>query len=51
VGRSATTPEGWVLYPLRPPVGYEWMWIAWLMLGAIGLVVQLATKPKSTAKR
>jgi hypothetical protein len=51
VGRSATTPEGWVLYPLRPPVGYEWMWIAWLMLGAVGLVVQLATKPKSTAKR
>jgi hypothetical protein len=51
VGRSATTPEGWVLYPLRPPLGYEWMWIAWLMLGAVGLVVQLATKPKSTAKR
>lgn len=50
-GRSAATPEGWVLYPLRPPVGYEWMWIAWLMLGAIGLVVQLATKPKSPARR
>jgi hypothetical protein len=50
-GRSGTTPEGWVLYPLRPPVGYEWMWIVWLALGAIGLVVQLATKPKSTAKR
>jgi hypothetical protein len=50
-GRSATTPDGWVLYPLRPPVGYEWMWIAWLALGAIGLVVQLATKPKSSAKR
>lgn len=50
-GRSAATPEGWVLYPLRPPVGYEWMWIAWLMLGAVGLVVQLATKPKTTAKR
>ena len=51
VGRSATTPEGWVLYPLRPPVGYEWMWIAWLMLGAVGLVVQLATKPKGPVKR
>jgi hypothetical protein len=52
-GRSATTlePEGWVLYPLRPPVGYEWMWIAWLALGAIGLVVQLATKPKGSPKR
>lgn len=49
VGRNAT--EGWVLYPLRPPVGYEWMWIAWLMLGAVGLVVQLTTKPKGTAKR
>jgi Domain of unknown function (DUF4203) len=45
-GRSATTSDGWVIYPLRPPLGYEWMWIAWLALGAIGLVVQLATKPK-----
>ena len=50
-GRSGPEQGGWVLYPLRPPVGYEWMWIAWLMLGAIGLVVQLATKPKSPARR
>lgn len=49
-GQSGTTPEGWVIYPLRPPQGYEWMWIAWLALGGIGLVVQLATKPK-TVKR
>jgi hypothetical protein len=49
-GHSGTTPDGWVIYPLRPPQGYEWMWIAWLALGGIGLVVQLAMKPK-TVKR
>lgn len=46
-GRTGTTPEGWVLYPLRPPAGYDWMWVAWLALGAIGLVVQLATRPST----
>jgi Domain of unknown function (DUF4203) len=46
----ATTPEGWVLYPLRPPPGYDWMWIAWLALGALGLVVQFATKKKSAGR-
>jgi drug/metabolite transporter (DMT)-like permease len=53
-GRSATTTDGWVLYPLRPPQGYEWMWIAWLVLGGVGLIVQILTRgraPKPKAAR
>ncbi len=45
-GQMIATPEGWILYPLRPPQGQDWMWIAWIVLGAIGVVVQIATQRK-----
>jgi hypothetical protein len=48
--RAAQTADGWVLYPLRPPPGHDWMWFGWLTLGAAGAVVQLASRPRS-AKR
>lgn len=52
VGRRAvSSADGWVLYPLRPPQGQEWMWIAWLVIGALGAVVQLAMRPRAAKKR
>jgi hypothetical protein len=46
-GQMNATPEGWILYPLRPPQGQDWMWIAWIVLGAIGVIVQIATQRKT----
>jgi hypothetical protein len=48
--RAAQVTDGWVLYPLRVPVGYEWMWVGWIVLGGIGAAVQLSNRPR-TAKR
>jgi Domain of unknown function (DUF4203) len=48
--RAAQTADAWVLYPLRPPAGHDWVWFGWLTLGAAGAVVQLASRPRS-AKR
>ena len=31
--------------------GQEWMWIGWLVLGGVGVVVQLAMRPRATARR
>jgi len=48
--RAAQVTDGWVLYPLRVPVGHEWMWVGWIVLGGIGAAVQLSNRPR-TAKR
>jgi hypothetical protein len=44
--RAVQSTDGWVLYPLRPPTGHEWMWLGWLVLGGVGAVVQLAMRPR-----
>ena len=40
-------PDVWVLYPLNPAPGQWWVIVAWLVLGAAGLFVQL----RYTAKK
>jgi hypothetical protein len=49
--RAVASTDGWVLYPLRPPQGQEWMWIAWLVLGAIGALVQIAVRPRAAKSK
>jgi hypothetical protein len=44
--RSAAIADAWGLYPLRPPPGEEWMWVGWLVLGAVGAIVQLMMRPR-----
>lgn len=48
--RAAQGSDSTLLYPLRPPAGHDWMWIGWLVLGAIGVIVQLMMSPR-TARR
>jgi Domain of unknown function (DUF4203) len=45
--RSAESADAWALYPLRPPPGAEWMWVGWLVLGAVGAIVQLMMRPRA----
>jgi hypothetical protein len=45
-GQTAATPEGWILYPLRPPPGQDWMWLAWIVIGVLGVAVQIGTRRK-----
>jgi hypothetical protein len=46
-GQTAATPEGWILYPLRPPPGQDWMWLAWIVIGVLGVAVQIGTRRKT----
>ncbi len=46
-GQMVATPEGWILYPLRPPPGQDWMWLAWIVIGVLGVIVQIATRGKA----
>ena len=49
--RAAQVTDGWVLYPLRVPVGHEWMWVGWIVLGGIGAAVQLSNRPRTAAAK
>lgn len=40
---AARTGEIWILYPLDPAPGQRWVPIAWIVLGIVGAIVQLAT--------
>jgi hypothetical protein len=35
------TPEVWVLYPLDPSPGRQWVLVAWALLGLAGVLIQL----------
>jgi hypothetical protein len=35
--------EPWILYPFTPAAGEQWVPVAWIALGLIGTIVQLAT--------
>jgi hypothetical protein len=39
--KAASANNVWVVYPLDPAPGRNWLPIAWLVLGLAGLVVQL----------
>jgi len=39
--RPATAGDVWILYPMTPAPGQRWVPIAWIVLGLIGLGVQL----------
>lgn len=45
--RTAQATDGWVLYPLRPPDGQRWVFVGWVVLSIVGMVVQLATRPRA----
>jgi hypothetical protein len=47
---TAATTEGWILYPLRPPPGQDWMWLAWLVIGVLGVIVQIGTRARTKVK-
>lgn len=38
---QAAANDVWVVYPLDPAPGRRWLPVAWLALGAVGMVVQL----------
>jgi hypothetical protein len=45
-GQTGSTPEGWILYPLRPPPGQDWMWLAWIVIGVLGVIVQIGMRAR-----
>jgi hypothetical protein len=49
-GQTGSTPEGWILYPLRPPPGQDWMWLAWIVIGVLGVAVQIGMRARSGIK-
>jgi hypothetical protein len=42
----AATSDVWILYPLTPAPGAPWTIVAWIALGLVGTVVQLASARK-----
>lgn len=38
---AAERPDVWVLYPMNPAPGQPWMLAAWIVLGLIGVFVQM----------
>ncbi len=49
-GQWTVSPDGWIVYPLRTPPGRDWVWLAWLVLGAVGVIVQFAARPKGARR-
>jgi hypothetical protein len=39
--RALTSADVWILYPLTPVPGRGWIPIAWIALGAVGVIVQM----------
>jgi hypothetical protein len=46
ISKAASSGDVWILYPMAPSPEYRWVPTAWLVLGLIGLVVQLAITGK-----
>lgn len=42
--------EPWILYPFTPASGERWVPVAWIALGLIGAIVQLATANRKKKK-
>lgn len=47
---AATTGEVWMTYPLNPAPGEAWVPVAWLVLGTIGVVLQLSWTGRGKAR-
>jgi hypothetical protein len=51
----AASSDLWWTYPLNPAPGEEWVLVAWVVLGSLGTIVQLATvsraKPRPARTR
>ena len=43
---AAQGGEPWILYPLSPAPGQRWVPVAWVLLGIIGMAVQLGVTAK-----
>jgi len=46
VANAATPVSTWIAYPLDPSPGRAWLVPAWLVLGGVGMVVQLMFAPR-----
>jgi hypothetical protein len=51
VTEGADAREIWIAYPLSPEPGQRWLFIAWLVVAAAGMVVQLATTGEGRRRR
>ena len=51
--KIAGAPEVWVLYPLDPSPGRRWVLLTWVILGVIGILIQLrfTARSKPTVKK
>ena len=51
--KIAGAPEVWVLYPLDPSPGRRWVLLTWVILGVIGILIQLrfTGRNKPTVKK
>ncbi len=49
--RAAARGDVWVLYPTNPAPGQRWIVVAWLVLGAAGLVTQLGVTGRTKKGR
>jgi len=46
ISTAASSGDVWILYPMAPSPEYRWVPVAWLVLGLVGTVVQLAITGK-----
>lgn len=48
---AAARNNVWLAYPTNPAPGQQWVIIAWLVLGVVGVVVQLMVTAKTNGKK
>jgi hypothetical protein len=46
ISTAASSGDVWIIYPMAPSPEYKWVPVAWLVLGLVGTVVQLAITGK-----
>jgi uncharacterized protein DUF4203 len=51
ISTAASSGDVWILYPMAPSPGFKWVPTAWLVLGLLGTVVQLAITGKRKVVR
>jgi hypothetical protein len=48
---AAARNNVWLAYPMNPAPGEKWVIVAWLALGIVGVIVQLAITAKGSKKK
>jgi hypothetical protein len=43
---AAARNNVWLAYPMNPAPGQRWVMVAWLVLGVVGVIVQLGVTAK-----